>query len=392
MTPQADRIASLDVLRGLGVLGILAVNAPFFAQPLAAMMEPAILGPLDAQSAQVWSIVHIFFERKFVTLFSMLFGASILLVGGDRGDREKAPILYRRLGWLLLFGIAHGAFIWYGDILLCYAVAGFIAAQFRGWTPRRLFIVGIILCLVMAALEVAQAWAMAYAPEGGGGVPEFATPEGARQEIAGYSGTLETAQATNLGNWAVLALITAFYIPGTVGLMFIGMGLLKTGVFSAKRGVAFYLLLFAVGAACFAAMWWAVGREVASGFEDEAAAAVRMSINATLAPLMTLGYVGLFCLIVKSPLRGLTRPLAATGQMAFTNYLTQSLIMTGIYYAGRGLGLFGTHTLAEQVPIVAGIWLLQLIWSPLWMMAFRYGPFEWVWRSLTFWRFVPMRR
>lgn len=392
MTPQADRIASLDVLRGLGIMGILAVNAPFFAQPFAFQFDPLIFGPLDANSMTTWGVVHTFFERKFVTLFSMLFGVSMILVGGEKGDAERTPVLNRRLMWLAAFGLLHGALVWYGDILLNYAIAGFIASQFRSWKPGRLFGVGALLFVLFALLEVAGYWAMAFIPEAAAEGMAFASPEAARADIAAFSGTFMDSLQANLRSWGVVFGYTIFYIPATIGLMFIGMGLYRTGVMTAKRGVLFYLLLLVVAAGAFAGLAWAVCQELNAGLKDDFATAIRSSINGFLAPVMSLGYVALFCLIVKSPLRGLLTPLARTGQMAFTNYLTQSLMMTAIYYGGRGLGLFGTHTLAEQVPVVAGIWLLQLVWSTLWLSKFRYGPFEWVWRSLSFGRFVSMRR
>lgn len=392
MTPQADRIASLDVLRGLGILGILAVNAPFFAQPFALQFEPLLLGPMDADSQQAWAVVHTFFERKFVTLFSMLFGASILLVGGEKDDKERGAVLNRRLAWLALFGLLHGALVWYGDILLNYAVAGFIAAQFRSLKPGKLFAIGAVLFGVFALVEVASYWALALMPEAASQGMAFVSPEAARADLAAFGGSFQDSLIANFNAWLLVIGYTVFYVPATVGLMFIGMGLYRTGVFTARSSVWLYLLLLALAAAAFAGLGWAVCQEVQSGLKDPFDQALRSTINGFLAPVMSLGYVALFCLIVKSPLRGLTLPLARTGQMAFTNYLTQSLIMTGIYYGGRGLGLFGEHTLAEQVPIVLGIWALQLVWSPLWLSMFRYGPFEWVWRSLSFGRLMPMRR
>lgn len=392
MTPQSERIASLDVLRGLGILGILAVNAPFFAQPFAVQFNPQILGPLDAASTDTWAVVHLFFERKFVTLFSMLFGASIILVGGEKGDPERTPVLNRRLGWLAIFGLLHGALVWYGDILLNYAAAGFIAAQFRSWKPVRLFVVGGLLFLAFAFLEVISYWALALLPEAATQGMSFASPEAARADLSAFGGSFTDSLMANLRTWLTVVGYTVFYVPATIGLMFIGMGLFRTGVFTARSGVALYLFLLLLAVATFAGLAWAVCEEVRGGLKDPFDQAVRSTINGFGAPIMSLGYVSLFCLLVKSPLRGLLTPLARTGQMAFTNYLTQSLIMTGIYYGGRGLGLYGEHTLAEQVPIVLGIWVLQLVISPLWLSLFRYGPFEWIWRTLSFGRLAPMRR
>ena len=393
MTPQADRIASLDVLRGLGILGILAVNATFFAMPLAAMMEPEVLGPMDADSTTAWGAVRIFFERKFVTLFSMLFGASMLLVGGpDKSDPERNRFLNRRLGWLLLFGLIHGALIWYGDILLTYAIAGFITAQFRHWQPARLFAVGAGVYLLFALFEAANYWLMAFMPEAAEQGMAMFSPEAARAEVAAFQSSLAGAQMANLKNWAVLLGFSVFYIPSTIALMMVGMGLFKTGVLAARRGVGLYLVLTLLGGAALAAIGWAVLEELAAGEAKATAQAVHMTLNGLFAPVVTLGYIGLVCLILKTPLRTLTRPLAATGQMAFTNYITQSLMMTGVFWAGRGLGLFGTMSYAEQALVVMGIWVLQLIWSPIWLSFFRYGPLEWIWRRLTYAGPVAFRR
>ena len=200
MTPQGDRIASLDVLRGLGILGILAVNAAVFSQPFALQFDPVLLGPLDPESATLWGLVHVAFERKFVTLFSMLFGASILLVGGEPGDAARTQVLYRRLGWLAVFGLIHGALIWYGDILLCYAVTGFVAVLFRGWSARRLLITGTLVTLAAAGLEAADYWAGAIGGDDAGALP-FTSLESARHEIAAFSGTFQTSLWANLEHW-----------------------------------------------------------------------------------------------------------------------------------------------------------------------------------------------
>lgn len=391
MTPQSERIASLDVLRGLGILGILAVNAAFFAMPIAVMADPQVLGPMNEASASVWSVVRIGFERKFVTLFAMLFGASILLVGGDdKQDPERSRNLTRRLGWLLLFGLIHGAAVWYGDILLTYAVAGFIAAQLRGWPAGRLFAAGAAVYLLFALMEAGSYWLLAIAPAGAADAGFSA--EAARAEIEAFRGSLGQVQLQNLRNWSALLGGGLLVIPSTCGLMLVGMGLFKTGVLLARRGVAFYLFLLAAGGLALWGIAWAALREAGAGFDDWSAFALFMTLNVVLAPAATLGYLALVCLVLKSPVRALAAPLAATGQMAFTNYICQSLIMTGIFWAGRGLGLFGSFSYAELAFVVAGVWLLQLIWSPLWMRFFRYGPLEWIWRRLTYAQPVAFRR
>ncbi len=126
---ESERIRSLDVMRGFAVLGILTVNAPFFAAPWQTAVNP-LLPPLDVTPQTLWSwfVVHVFFEYKCITLFSMLFGASIYLVGGERSDKARGALLHRRLSWLLVFGLIHGTLIWYGDILVTYALTGFLVS------------------------------------------------------------------------------------------------------------------------------------------------------------------------------------------------------------------------------------------------------------------------
>lgn len=379
MTPPTDRIASLDALRGLGVLGILAVNAPVFSQPFALLLDPALLGPLDPDSAKVWAVVHIAFERKFVTLFSMLFGASLLLVGGNGEDPVQERVLFRRLGWLAVFGVIHGALVWYGDILLCYAIAGFAAASCRGWCSRRLLVAGALVFGVGALLECYEYWGAGKPSE----IP-FATADAAALEIRAFSGSFAESLRENVRHWLAMTQAMPSFIPSTLGLMLLGMGLFKADILTGRRSAAFYLGLLSAGTVCLALLAGATVRDVSAGFTAPEDTAWRESINALLCPVMTLGYVGAICLWLKSPLRCLTAPLAATGRMAFTNYLTQSLIMTAIFYGGRGPGLFWQVTLAQDVPLVIGIWLVQLVWSPTWLSAFQYGPFEWIWRSLSF--------
>lgn len=140
---EQSRIQSLDVIRGFALLGILAVNAIFFAAPWQAAQNP-LLPPMDVteQTLWTWFAVHVFFEFKCITLFSMLFGVSIYLVGGDKTDKARGGVLTRRLVWLLIFGLIHALLIWYGDILVTYAITGFAVMLARAWKPLTLTIVG----------------------------------------------------------------------------------------------------------------------------------------------------------------------------------------------------------------------------------------------------------
>ena len=162
---EGSRIKSLDVTRGFALLGILAVNAAFFAAPWQTSQNP-LLAPLDVNEATMWSwlVMHVFFEFKCITLFSMLFGASIFLVGGDKSGKARSGVLTRRLLWLLVFGLIHALLIWYGDILTIYAITGLIVMLARNWGPLTLTIVGSVLYLIAFGLQSMLALVIDFIP------------------------------------------------------------------------------------------------------------------------------------------------------------------------------------------------------------------------------------
>ena len=160
------RIQTLDVLRGVAVLGILAVNAGAFALPMDAAMAPEQSPfPLSGSSAAAYWLVEVFFRQKFVTLFSMLFGVSIFLVGGERRDQARGRVLRRRLLWLGLFGLIHGLAFWYGDILLLYAWSGLFVMLMRSMPARRLILFGAGATLALATMQVAASGCRSTAPK-----------------------------------------------------------------------------------------------------------------------------------------------------------------------------------------------------------------------------------
>lgn len=384
----ARRIQTLDVLRGLAILGILAVNAPFFAAPWQAALNPT-LAPIaiDDGDAWAWFVPHVFFEAKFITLFSLLFGVSLYLVGGERSDKERGKVLRRRLGWMLLFGLIHGMAIWYGDILLVYALSGFILMLARSWKPRTLMIVGAILYTLIHGLGMLGGVFIGMAP------PEVL--EQVRSEmwspdleatIAGFSGSFMDSLRANFAAWTELVGYDIFNaVPRAIGVMMIGLALFKWGFLSGRAPVWVYLVVAAIGAAALAAVAYQAQLSHAAGFDFLYMQSRGSLLNPALSILITLLYASLLILCVKTgALRFLTGALAPVGQMAFTNYIAQSLIMTAIFYGGRGLGLYGEVGRDGLMAIVVAVWALQLIWSPLWLSRFKMGPLEWIWRRLSY--------
>ena len=398
---EQSRIKSLDVMRGFAVLGILAVNAAFFAAPWQAAINPSV-APLAITESTLWTwlVMHVFFEMKCITLFSILFGASIYLVGGERSDKDRGKVLRRRLFWLLIFGLIHALLIWYGDILVTYAITGFLVMLARSWKPSTLMIVGIILYLLSVALQSIMALMFGVLP------PEklapimteieavFALPpeELARMQAA-YQGGAVSATQENIDTWLQFIGNAIFgLVIRTAGVMMIGMALFKMGFLSARGPAWLYALMLLIGAAALSAVGYQAWLNWQAGFTLQHMMGAGMLANTVLSIFVSIGYASLFVLLVKGGLRFITEPLAAVGRMAFTNYITQSLIMTTIFYGGRGLGYWGEVDRATLWAIVLAVWALQLIWSPLWLSRFQMGPLEWLWRRLSYARPVSMAK
>ena len=394
---EKDRIHNLDLLRGWAILGILAVNAMAFAWPVELMMAEAP-PPGELSRADViglW-VTDVFFSDKMRTLFTMLFGVSVFLVGGERRDETRGKVLVRRLLWLGLFGLLHGALLWYCEILLHYDYCGLLLMLMRSWSAKRVLWVGGLITLLWGVIATLGYWGMANLP------PEFAeqmaagrptaTPESIAAVVEIYRSGWPAGLIENLKHWAMFQLmISPFLIPITVPLMMVGLGLFKSGYLSGKAPMWTYLLVLLAGGAnvvLFAVWGWqeamaGEGVDPTGGLADAAGG---------MAPLITLFYATLLILMVRFGLKPLTRIFVPVGRMAFTNYLTQTLIMVTLYYAPWGLMWFGTHSPVEMWQVVGAVWIAQLIWSPLWLSVFRMGPLEWVWRCLTYGRMVPIRK
>jgi uncharacterized protein len=395
-TPPSERIATLDIVRGLAVLGILAVNVFAFAFPSAVYMNPALAPfPLEGSSAVAMWASDTFFHSKFITLFSMLFGASIFLVGGDKTDPARNRLILRRLLWLIPIALIHGLFLWFGDVLLLYAAAGLIAMLFRGLKACTLIWIGLGITLLLAVLAAGGALALQFAP------PEML--DQIEQQKSAMTGSREAVQASianyrsgwpgmlteNFKAWSQLQIASLlFIIIPTVALMMFGMGLLKAGFFSGRAPTILYVLLVLIGGAVLAATGWLGWREMVS---DGATRGLHQAVEA-FAVLITLGYASLLILLVTRGARVLVGWLAPVGRMAFTNYLTQSLIMTTLFYQPWGPKLMGTMDRPALWGVVAAVWALQIVWSALWLSRFQMGPLEWLWRCLTYGRMVPMGR
>jgi len=391
------RIQTLDVLRGVAVLGILAVNAAAFALPMDAAMAPEQSPfPLVGASAVAHWLVEVFFHQKFVTLFSMLFGVSIFLVGGERWDEARGRLLRRRLMWLALFGLIHGLAFWYGDILLLYAWAGLFMMLMRSMSARSLILSGAAATLALATLQAATMWMTVNGPAllvDALSDESMSLAEGAvSASIAAYRSGWPAGLIENLKAWGILQSASLFgYVFATVPLMMLGLGLFKAGFFHGRLPPRAYLALIGVGGALLALLGVLEWREIMAGPGVEATHGWA-EVVASYPIFITLAYASGLILLTSRGVGWVRRIFAPVGQMAFTNYLSQTLIMTTLFYMPWGPRLMGQVDYPGQWAIIVAVWTLQLIWSPLWLSRFRMGPLEWLWRRLSYGHDLPLRR
>ena len=398
---QADRLVALDTLRGFALLGILAMNIQAYSMPDLAYLNPTAYGDFTGVNRAVWLVSRIFFDQKFMTIFSLLFGAGIVLFAAkaEAAGRRPAVLHYRRMFWLLLVGLAHAYGFWTGDILVTYALAAMILYPLRRRRARTLFLAGFFLLAFGSAIWIGLGWSMQFWPpeDLAAFSQENWQPSAAdvQEELAAYRAGWLTQLRYRVPislEWQVFGfVIWGFWRAG--GLMLIGMALFKWDVITGSRSDGFYRRAAAAGLLVGLAFEiYGTARNFAVNWDVRYSFFFGFQWNYWASLFMSASYIATLLLIVNAgAFAGLTARLAAVGRMAFTNYLLQTLICTSLFY-GHGLGLFGRVPRIGQVAIVVAIWILQLAVSPVWLRHFQFGPFEWAWRSLTYWQRQPFRR
>jgi len=387
-----DRFESLDVLRGIAVLGILMVNIQAFAMVFTAYQNPPSHMDFTGINQTAWFFQHVFFEMKFITLFSAMFGAGIILMTGD-GPDSSTKVHYRRMLWLLAFGLVHAYALWFGDILFTYALAGMIVVLFRRMSAGKLVFWGLFWTTLTGLMLVGLMASFMFLPEGMGAedVGMALPADQLAAQVAAYqAGWLESRGYNALG--AIMGQLFVVVFAGRIiGVMFLGMALFKSGFLLAKWSAGKYLISAVIGLGLgLPLVWFGAEHALASGFEL-GGFWVHTATNYAGSLLMAFGYASIVMLICKAPWLSLIRaPFRAAGRMAFTNYLTQTIAMVFIFVGPPGLGLYGTMERVDQVQLVIAVWVVQLIVSMLWLQVFRYGPFEWLWRALTYGKLHPI--
>jgi uncharacterized protein len=420
-TPQArpvqpqERVAAVDVLRGVALMGILAMNIVMFAWPDSAYDSPRAGGNTSTLDLIVWAFNHVVFDEKMMTIFSMLFGAGLVLMA-ERSEARGASltaVYYRRVLWLLAIGLVHAYLIWHGDILVLYAQCGLLLYLFRRKSPRRLIALGTLCLLIPIVMAVVVSDIAHAAPNGYWGI--LGTPRVVLSTIGdlvirkintnpseqaekfekaieayrgGYLGIVRERALYNLQEQTIGFVLVTIWMVG--GRMLVGMGLMKMDVFSGRRSRSFYLRMIALGYGIgLPIVGYDTWLQISNNFKGTEMIDAWVYCYAS-AIAIALGHVGVVMLIVKSgAVTWLTRRLAAAGRMALSNYLMQSLICTTLFY-GYGFCLFARFNRLSLVGIVVAVWIFQLSTSIIWLRFFRFGPAEWVWRSLTYWKPQPM--
>jgi uncharacterized protein len=405
---EPARVLALDLIRGVAVLGILAINITGFAGPTAATLGPHIPTPGSFADEVVYASAMVLFEGKMRALFTILFGASMLLFieRCEAAGRDGDLLQFRRLCWLALFGGLHFFLLWWGDILFSYALVGIVALLLRELPTKAMLATALLLFagwhlggLALALPDVASEEQVRL----GEATPsEVTAQQDFRQRIArkavnemieyrsGFADQLRI-KLTSRPLWPVEMAVTG--AGEALPLMLVGMVLYRTGFFTGacprrrlwQTGVGATALGLAATLAALAWLW-------PRGFPPQAMSAALLYGLAIPHLLAATGYAALLVLAApRLAQTGIGRRLAAAGRTAFSNYIGTSMLMTALFY-GWGLGLIGSVDRVQQLGFVALGWALMLAWSLNWLAHFRQGPLEWLWRSLTERRILAFRR
>ena len=428
---RQERISSVDTLRGMALLGILAMNITDFGLPSwdytipLSTVHPVFSGPYWRINTIAWFLRWILAEGKMRALFSMLFGAGAILLTSraeSRGAGDRAADIFtRRNMWLMLFGILHCYLIWNGDILYFYGLMGLIFLYpMRNLKPKTLFIWAAVVLFLNGALLTGGQMASRYSTrkkalaadklyrehkplteEQSADIKAWSTAQDRmrppqkklyddiRAAQKGYiSAQMKDAKDAFEGETK-----GAYLGFGDVlGFMLLGMGLYRNGFLTAKLQTKTYAIIAALAlgvcwplifAGCY--MAWKSHFDMFTVFGW-------LYLPYDIGRFTgALGNAALLLLILKSGLlKFLTRRLAAVGQMALSNYLFTSSFCKFLFVWGP-LHWYGYMEYYKLYYVMAGVWAFNLIWSPLWLKYFQFGPAEWVWRSLTYWKRQPMR-
>ena len=402
-----DRSVGLDALRGLAILGILLVNILAFAFAYIQTFSFGIMADgLADRTANM--LVLVLAQGKFITLFTVMFGAGVYLMNRhdvERGNASAMPLSrwrdwhvhLRRMAVLWFIGMIHAYFIWYGDILVQYAVLGMLVYVLLGVPDRWLIIssilygIGVILLLGLSLFVLLVEFIHPHEIQAA-----FYDELAIEQEIMGYQGGFFEQMAVRWSTTLEMQLTTFLVAPISIALMLSGVVLVRRGFLLGQSTVKNYAKIgcIAGGIGLFLSIVaWVIADPISRATDlSFSLSFLGLIIIMLVAPATSLAILCVVMIWVKSgwlPL--ISTWLAKIGRMALTNYLMSSLICGLIFY-GHGLGLIGQLTLWQTLMIVPVIWLVILLVSIAWLAVFNYGPMEYLWRSTTYLRFPKIMK
>ncbi len=419
---SSERILSLDIMRGVVLLGILIMNINGMGLA-GAYEDPTVSGGSTGWNLTTWITANFSFEGTMRALFSLLFGVGMFIFM-DRLEKKgaginAANIYFRRLMWLLVFGLIHGyLLLWVGEILYQYALMGFLVFSFRYLPPIKLTLIALLLFSIGALwnyfdykkdVKFVEEVALIekYKAEGKPLLIELQevdmkwkkrewerSPEGIEQYNEnmrkGYFDVVKFLAPINQRfdeNWPY-----RYDLWDVLSMMLLGIALFKWNILSGEKSYKFYGIMAALGYLIGLSInYYEIHSIMEQNFSLLSFSKAHITYDLGRVPV-AMGHVGAIMLFCKLPiLRWLKISLAAVGKMALTNYVMHSVFAMFIF-TGAGFGLFGTFERFELLYIVFSIWIFQLISSPIWLKYYQYGPLEWIWRNLSYLKKHPFKR
>ena len=386
-----DRVHEIDGIRGFALLGILMMNIMSFASP---MMQYSIEGRENtlftstAADEGVIMFINTFVTANFYTMFSFLFGLGfyIFLTRANEKGHHANRLFIRRIILLLLFGLMHGILLWYGDILWTYAVAGIFLLLFYKLSPKTNLITGIVI------LSAGTVFTLLIAGLG--------SMMGDIEAASSFRLWFDMQETILNGSYIdmiimnssimTLMLFQAFVtVPNVLAMFLIGLYAAQKGIFQnldAHRSLINRTAV--IGLSVGLPVKILSGYGLTYGGMDPFWSSIGILANTLGGPLMALSYIALFIIIARKT-KVFVKLLQPVGQMALTNYISQTVIMMIIFY---GFNLFNQVSPVWFIPIVISVFIFQVVISHIWMRIFRYGPLEWLWRSFTYLKLMPIKR
>jgi len=386
---STHRIHSLDLLRGFAVLGILIMNITSFSQINIAYMNPTIGAGLEGCNQYFHAFNYIFADTRFMSIFSILFGAGVVLFTNNAEAKGKrvGALHFKRMFWLLLFGLLHAYFIWEGDILVAYAICGCLIYLLRKKTIRTLLIISIILFIIPLTFNLMTYYGMTAEELESTFAFFYPSSEEITNEVKIMQGPFLEQMPIRLENaiefQTLVFMIETFW--RTTSLMLLGMILYRKGILSANKSISYYskMILIGFGIGLIISLI-GLNQSYDSGWSGAYVMSIGANYKLISGVFIATGYIGfvMWC-FKKGVFKKLQNRLQSAGRMAFTNYIGMSLICS-LIFNGHGLALYGTLDRLQQFIVVVSIWVLILTVSPLVLRKYRYGPLEWLWRKLTY--------